>query len=72
MDKIHSNTNTELAKDYISKRKIPQLFEVKHPVDNSSTIRNNNQERKKKEKKIRNERMSFLSGIDYRFDGSQA
>ncbi|CAF0882370.1 unnamed protein product [Adineta steineri] len=25
---MHTNTNTELAKDYISKRKIPQLFEA--------------------------------------------
>ena len=28
MNQMHSNANTELAKDYISKRKIPQLFEV--------------------------------------------
>ncbi|UJR33891.1 hypothetical protein I4U23_021311 [Adineta vaga] len=28
MTRTHGNTNTELAKDYISKRKIPQLFEA--------------------------------------------
>jgi len=28
MNQMHTNTNTELAKDYIAKRKIPQLFEV--------------------------------------------
>lgn len=28
MSQMHTNANTELAKDYISKRKIPQLFEV--------------------------------------------
>ena len=26
---MNTNANTELAKDYISKRRIPQLFEVK-------------------------------------------
>jgi hypothetical protein len=28
MNQMHANASTELAKDYISKRKIPQLFEV--------------------------------------------
>lgn len=30
MNQMHTNANTELAKDYISKRKIPQLFEVNY------------------------------------------
>jgi hypothetical protein len=29
MNQMHTNATTELAKDYIAKRKIPQLFEVK-------------------------------------------
>ncbi len=29
MNQMQTNANTELAKDYITKRKIPQLFEVK-------------------------------------------
>jgi len=30
MNQMHTNTNTELAKDYIANRKIPQLFEVNY------------------------------------------
>lgn len=36
MNQMHSNANTELAKDYISKRKIPQLFEVKKKKTNGN------------------------------------
>lgn len=35
---MHSNANTELAKDYISKRKIPQLFEVRSFLSGARTI----------------------------------
>ena len=38
----HGNANTELAKEYISKRKIPQLFEVtpsSKPIDQFDLIR---------------------------------
>jgi hypothetical protein len=29
MNQMQTNANTDLAKDYLSKRKIPELFEVK-------------------------------------------
>ena len=54
MNQMPTNTTTELAKDYISKRKIPQLFEVRIEREENSW---------------KFLFFSSL-GFDYRFDGS--